>query len=252
MEPAVEFVLPLLGEVPGAYDEAALQVAASDQLLDEEAGHDRLAGAGVVGEKEPERLARQHRLVDRGDLVRQRVHHRGVHGENRVEQVRQPNPVGLGDEPEQRTVAVEAPGPALLDHLEARLIVPVQQLVGDTPAGVLVGELQRLRPVPLDAHHRGEGVRQDPTHARIRLELFELAHSLRPQVALRAISYSSQDGAGGCRMLAQSQDEGLTPATRRGMGAAERSRHSCRRAAVLSILLARSRGKRLDAGSFLP
>ena len=36
-------------------------------------GHDRLAGAGVIGQQEPQRLARQHLLVDGGDLVRQRI-----------------------------------------------------------------------------------------------------------------------------------------------------------------------------------
>ena len=87
VEAAVELVLPLLGEAAGADDEAALQVAAGDQLLDEQAGHDRLAGAGVVGEQEAQRLARQHRLVDGGDLVRQRLDQRGVDGQHRIEEV---------------------------------------------------------------------------------------------------------------------------------------------------------------------
>lgn len=75
METAVELVLPLLGQAAGANDQAALQVAARDQLLDEQACHDRLAGAGIVGQQEAQRLARQHRLVYRGDLVRQRIDH---------------------------------------------------------------------------------------------------------------------------------------------------------------------------------
>ena len=52
LEPAVELVLPLFGEAAGADNEATLQVAAGDQLLDEQAGHDGLAGARVVGEEE--------------------------------------------------------------------------------------------------------------------------------------------------------------------------------------------------------
>ena len=108
-----ELVLPLLGEAARADDQAALQVAAGDQLLDQQPGHDRLAGAGVVGEQEAQRLARQHRLVDRRDLVRQRLDERGVDGEHRVEQVREADALRLGDEPEERAVAVEAPGPAL-------------------------------------------------------------------------------------------------------------------------------------------
>ncbi len=129
MEAPVEFVLPLLDEAAGADDQAALEVAAGDQLLDEQARHDRLAGAGVVGEQEAQRLARQHRLVDGGDLVRQRLDQRGVDREHRIEQVGQADAVRLGDETEQRAVAVEAPRPARLDDLEARLVVPVEDLV---------------------------------------------------------------------------------------------------------------------------
>ncbi len=70
MEAPIEFVLPLLGQAARADDQAALQVAARDQFLDEETGHDRLAGAGVVGEQKAQRLARQHLLIDGGNLVR--------------------------------------------------------------------------------------------------------------------------------------------------------------------------------------
>ena len=95
-------------------------------------GHDRLAGAGVVGEQEAQRLARQHRLVDGRDLVRQRLDERGVDGEHRIEQMREADALRLGDEPEQRAVAVEAPRPALLDDLQiAARRVAVEQLVAD-------------------------------------------------------------------------------------------------------------------------
>jgi hypothetical protein len=43
---------------------------------------------------------------------------RGVDRQHRIEQVGQPDAVRLGDQPEQRAVAVEAPGPALLDDLQ--------------------------------------------------------------------------------------------------------------------------------------
>ena len=130
LEPAVELVLPLLGQAAGADDQAALEIAPGDQLLDQQPGHDRLAGARVVGEQEAERLPRQHRLVDRRDLVRQRIDHRGVDRQHGVEQMRQADPLRLGDQPEERAVAVEAPGPPLLGDLEPRLVVPVEQLVG--------------------------------------------------------------------------------------------------------------------------
>jgi hypothetical protein len=115
----VEFVLPLFGQAAGADDQAALQVAAGDQFLDEQAGHDGLAGARVVRQQEAQRLARQHGLIDGGDLVRQRIDDRGVHRQHRVEQVREADALGLGNQAEQRAVAVEAPGPALLDDSSA-------------------------------------------------------------------------------------------------------------------------------------
>ena len=66
-----KLVLPLLHQAAGGDDEAAFQIALEHQLPDEQAGHDGLARAGVVGEQEAQRLARQHLAVDRGDLVRQ-------------------------------------------------------------------------------------------------------------------------------------------------------------------------------------
>ena len=48
----LELTLPLEGEVRGADDEDPLGQAAQLQLADEEARHDRLAGAGVICEQE--------------------------------------------------------------------------------------------------------------------------------------------------------------------------------------------------------
>ena len=78
LEFLVQLVLPLLAEGARADDQAAAQVASSHQLLDEEPGHDRLAGARIVGEEEAERLALQHLLVDGDDLVRERIDEAGV------------------------------------------------------------------------------------------------------------------------------------------------------------------------------
>ena len=60
VEAAVQFVLPLLGEIAGADDQAALQVAADSSSLMSSPRHDRLAGAGIIGQQEAERLAGQH------------------------------------------------------------------------------------------------------------------------------------------------------------------------------------------------
>ena len=63
------------------------------------------------------------RLVDRGDLVRQRLDQRGVNGQDRIEEMRQADALRLGDQAEERAVAIEAPRPALLHDLEPRLVV---------------------------------------------------------------------------------------------------------------------------------
>jgi hypothetical protein len=60
VEALVKLVLPLLGQAAGADDQAALQVAPGDEFLDEQAGHDGLAGARVVSQQETQGLARQH------------------------------------------------------------------------------------------------------------------------------------------------------------------------------------------------
>ena len=119
LETAVKFVLPLLGQAAGADDEATLQVAARDQFLDEQTGHDGLACAGIVGEQEAQRLTREHGLVDGRDLVRQRLDERGMYREHRVEQMRETDTMRLRDEAEQMAVAVEAPGAAVLNDLRA-------------------------------------------------------------------------------------------------------------------------------------
>ncbi len=153
-----QLVLPLLGEAAGADDQAALEIPAGDQLLDQESGHDGLASTGVVRQQEAQWLARQHRLVDGGDLVRQGLDHGRVDREHRVEQVRQADAVGLGDQAEERPVAVEAPGAALLRQRQARLGVAVEDLVGDLAVGGLIGQLQRLAAESLDAHDGHQGI----------------------------------------------------------------------------------------------
>ena len=109
MEEPTKLVLPLLGQAAGTDDEAAIQVAAREQLLDKETGHDGLARAGIVGKQEAQRLPWQHGFVDRSDLVRQRLDQRCVNGQHRIEEVGGTYVIRLGDEPEERAIAVEAP-----------------------------------------------------------------------------------------------------------------------------------------------
>ena len=174
VEPAVQLVLPLLGEAAGTDDQTALEVSAGDQFLDEQPRHDGLAGAGVVGEQEAQGLPGQHGFVDRGDLVRQRLDDGRVHREHGVEEMGEADPLRLGDEAEQRAVPVEAPGPSGLDDLQPGLVVTVQQLVGDLPGRRLVGQLQGFRAEPLHADHRDEAVGQNAAHRGVGPEIFEL------------------------------------------------------------------------------
>ena len=85
MKAAKQFVLPLLGQAARANDEAALQVAACHQLLDKQAGHDGLAGAGIIRQQKAQWLARQHLLIDGGDLVWQRIDDGRMHRQHRIE-----------------------------------------------------------------------------------------------------------------------------------------------------------------------
>ena len=161
VEATVQLVLPLLDQAAGAHDQAPLQVAARDQLLDQQPGHDRLAGAGVVGQQEAQRLARQHRLVDRRDLVRQRLDHEvwtASTGSNRCA-----SRMRCASETRRNSaaVAVEAPRPALLDDLERASSCAIEQFVGDLAGGGLVRQFERLGAEPLHADDCDQRVGQD-------------------------------------------------------------------------------------------
>jgi hypothetical protein len=92
--------------VPRRHYQAALEVAADDQLLDVEPRHDGLAGTGVVGQQEAQRLAGQHLAVDRGDLVGQGLDQGGRESEEGVEEVGKVDALGLVGEAEQVAVAI--------------------------------------------------------------------------------------------------------------------------------------------------
>ena len=97
-------------------------------------------------------------------------------GEHRIEQVRQADALRLGDEAEEFAVAVEAPGPALLDDLEPGFVVTIQQRVPDAARRILVGQFHRLGAEPLNGHDSGEGIRYDAADGGIRHKVFKLHH----------------------------------------------------------------------------
>ena len=114
-------------------------------------------------------MARQHRTVDRRDLVRQRLNARGVDGEVGIEQVREANAVGLGDEPQQRAVAVERPRTTGLDQLERGFLVAIDEAVGDGAGRILVGDLGGLITEPLDMNDLGRPAGSQPANESARL-----------------------------------------------------------------------------------
>ena len=106
-----QLVLPLLDQTAGRDDQAAFQIAADQQFLDQQPGHDRLAGAGIVGEQEPQRLPRQHLAIDGRDLVRQRLDLRSADGEVGVEEVGQPDAVCFRCQPQEPAIGIETHRP---------------------------------------------------------------------------------------------------------------------------------------------
>ena len=108
-ELVAQLILPLHVEGGRHDDQAALDVGPQQQLLDEQAGHDGLARARVVGKEEAEGLPRQHLIIDSRELVRQRLHARDGDGKLRIEQVGQPEPLRFQDEAKEPAVGVKRP-----------------------------------------------------------------------------------------------------------------------------------------------
>ena len=103
----LQFALPLKGEVGRADDQNALGEPAEFQFPNEEAGHNGFAGAGVVSEQESHPGELQEVVVNRLELMGQRVDPRDRQTEVGIELVGDPKSVGLESETEQPAVAVE-------------------------------------------------------------------------------------------------------------------------------------------------
>ena len=106
----VEFVPPLFDEAARRDDENPAGIRPHDELADVETRHDRLAGTGIVGQNKPQRLSGQHRFVDGGDLVGQRIDVRGVDRHHRVEQESEVDPLRFAGQLKGGRVTVEGPG----------------------------------------------------------------------------------------------------------------------------------------------
>ena len=90
----MKLVPPLFDKISGSGDQAPLKAPLDRKLLDQEPRHHRLARARIVGQQEP-----GHRVVDRGQLVRERFDVRSVHRCVGIERVHKPDPERLRGQP---------------------------------------------------------------------------------------------------------------------------------------------------------
>ena len=93
--------------------------------------------------------------------------------QHRVEQMREPDSLRFGDQPEQSAVPVERPCPALLDKLQPGLVFAVEKLGGDHAVELLVGEFYCLRTVPTNVDHLDRLIGVQAADGAARLEVFE-------------------------------------------------------------------------------
>ena len=171
-----KLVLPLLDEAARRDDQAALQVAAGDQLLDEQTGHDRLAGAGIVREQEAQRLTRQHLAIDGRNLVRAADRAGRVDGEVGVEEMRQTYTLRLRGDLEGLAIGVEWKGSGTpLVKFKPGFIIPEEDDLARTVRAA-VDDAQRVRPHPVRAHDLDRGRTNDPPNFCARYDAFEPQH----------------------------------------------------------------------------
>ena len=109
-ELVLHFALPLEGEAGRRDDEGAFDQAANLQLLDEQAGHDGLAGARVVRQQEADAGQAEEVVVNGFELVRERVNASDGEREVGVVLEGQPEAHRFDAEPEHFGVAVKGLG----------------------------------------------------------------------------------------------------------------------------------------------
>jgi hypothetical protein len=105
-----QLVSPLFNQASWRYDEDTTRVRAHDQLSDIQPSHDGLSGARIVSQDETQGLSWQHRLVYRGNLVRQRFDVGRMDGHHRIEKEGQVDSLGFYGELEGVSVSFKGPG----------------------------------------------------------------------------------------------------------------------------------------------
>ena len=106
----------------------------------------------------------------------QRINKGCVDNQDGVEEMYETDPVGLGNETEERAVTVKTPRSAGFDDFEAGLVVPVKDLVSHAPIGRTIDERQRVRAVPSNTDDHHEGIWQDASNGSVGEKLFKFRH----------------------------------------------------------------------------
>src|SRR5690349_2655624 len=84
------------------------------------------------------------------------------------------NAVRLRDEAKQTAVAIKTPWPTLFNKFQSRLVVPVEKRITQSTRWVLVGEIERLRAIPLRRHHRNQAIWKYAPDRGVRGKILEL------------------------------------------------------------------------------
>src|SRR5690349_9897371 len=106
-----------------------MKIATCNHFLHEEASHNRLACPRIVCKQEAQWLTRQHRFINRSDLVWEWLNNRGVDSQDGVEKMSKPDALRLRDKAKQLAIAIRPPGPTNLNNFDPWLVVTVQELV---------------------------------------------------------------------------------------------------------------------------
>ena len=171
-----KFVLPLFSKIARADDKATLKVATDHQFFDVKPGHDGFSGPRVIRQEKAQGLAGQHLFVNRGDLVRKRINHRGVHGKVGVKEISQANALGLGNKPQELPVGLKTPGLSLGNQLKPFFIASEEELVSNPTGGVFVGEFNGIGSIPLHIDYCDVLSRKDTPDGGSLLKILKLGH----------------------------------------------------------------------------
>src|SRR5579871_151904 len=97
-----------------------------------------------------------------------------------VEEIRQANPVGFGDEPQQSAIDIKAPQSRRLNDLQSRLAVAVGQFITQAARSIFVGQFNRDPAVPLHIRHCRHSIWQSALDLGSARQFFETSHMYLP------------------------------------------------------------------------